>query len=95
MKVFGKVAKGVGGAVWGPDRGALALPQGCPSAAQLLCCIPEVAGYIAGQGEEDLEVEKYLGRISDGILAEDRLEALLQLRDLLQSSTGVCMRGFL
>ena len=37
----------------------------------------------------DIEVEKYLNRISDGILAEDRREALQQLKEILQDSPQV------
>ena len=43
----------------------------------------------AGAGTVDIEVEKHLNRISDGILAEDRREALQQLKELLQDSPQV------
>ncbi|KAK9814747.1 hypothetical protein WJX72_010794 [[Myrmecia] bisecta] len=58
MNVLGKVAKGVGGVVFGT---------------------PEAGG-------EDAEVEKLLQRVADGVLPEDRREALALLRDLLSDN---------
>lgn len=43
----------------------------------------------AGGSTEETEVEGYLQRISDGILREDRREALAQLRDLLYDNVQV------
>ncbi len=42
-----------------------------------------------GGPTEEVEVEKYLQRISDGVLPEDRREALAQLRDLLYDNAQV------
>ena len=41
---------------------------------------------LAADGSEDAEVERLLQRVSDGVLAEDRREALALLRDLLSDS---------
>lgn len=47
---------------------------------------------VAGGTTEEAEVEGYLQRISDGILREDRREALAQLRDLLYDNVQVSLK---
>lgn len=46
--------------------------------------------YIAGNESADQAVENLLQRVADGVLSEDRREALEHLRDLMSESAKVC-----
>lgn len=57
--------------------------------AQYLFCLQNRRPCGAGVRSEDAAVEKLLQRLSDGILPDDRREALAQLRDLLSGNPQV------
>ena len=68
-------------------RNAAALHRRLPPST---CCkLTEQAPGGAGVRSEDAAVEKLLQRLSDGILPDDRREALAQLRDLLGGNPQV------
>ena len=46
--------------------------------------------YDAGADHTSLEVERLLGRVADGVVVEDRREALAILSELLHNNIQVC-----
>lgn len=100
MKGFKTFAKGIGGAVLRSGDGEH------PSSARSTTLKPlhsnhasdPVAAQASGHvlmpctctGSAESAVEVLLQRVSDGVLAEDRQEALADLRDLISNNTQVC-----
>ena len=76
------------GLLCSPVQNADALP-GHPPLSTCSARLAERVPCGAGVRSEDAAVEKLLQRLSDGILPDDRREALAQLRDLLSGNPQV------
>ncbi len=103
MKGFKTFAKGIGGAVLRSGDGAHPIPARSTTVKPLHSqhASDPLAAPARGQkllpctGSAESAVEVLLQRIGDGVLAEDRQEALADLRDWMSNNAPVCdTRGF-
>lgn len=100
MKGFKTFAKGIGGAVLRSGDGEHV--SSTRSTTVKLLHSKQAAEPVAAQasghvlmpctctGSAESAVEVLLQRVGDGVLAEDRQEALADLRDLISNNTQVC-----